>query len=56
MIFFTKLFKKKLKEEIPPMPSWETVVEMMSFSLVREGPQEGGRAQRGKKHAVHSFL
>ena len=29
MIFFTKLFKKKLKEEIPPMPSWETVVEMM---------------------------
>ena len=29
MNFFTKLFKKKLKEEIPPMPSWETVVEMM---------------------------
>ena len=29
MIFFTKLFKKKLKEEILPMPSWETVVEMM---------------------------
>ena len=29
MIFFTKLFKKKLKEETPPMPSWETVVEMM---------------------------
>ena len=29
MNFFTKLFKKKLKEETPPMPSWETVVEMM---------------------------
>ena len=29
MNFFTKQFKKKLKEEIPPMPSWETVVEMM---------------------------
>ena len=29
MNFFTKHFKKKLKEEIPPMPSWETVVEMM---------------------------
>ena len=29
MNFFTKQFKKKLKEETPPMPSWETVVEMM---------------------------
>ena len=29
MNFFTKLFKKKSKEETPPMPSWETVVEMM---------------------------
>ena len=29
MNFFTKLFKKKLKQETPPMPSWETVVEMM---------------------------
>ena len=29
MSFFTNLFKKKLKEETPPMPSWETVVEMM---------------------------
>lgn len=29
MNFFTKLFKKKAVVEIPPMPSWETVVEMM---------------------------
>ena len=29
MNFFTKLFKKKLKEETPLMPSWETVLEMM---------------------------
>ena len=29
MNFFTKLFKKKSVVEIPPMPSWETVVEMM---------------------------
>ncbi|MBP3686674.1 MAG: hypothetical protein J6J21_06555 [Clostridia bacterium] len=29
MNFFAKLLKKKLKEETPPMPSWETVVEMM---------------------------
>ena len=29
MNFFTKLFKKKSKEEISPMPSQETVVEMM---------------------------
>ena len=29
MNIFTKLFKKKSKEETPPMPSWETVVEMM---------------------------
>ena len=29
MNFLTKLFKKKVVVEIPPMPSWETVVEMM---------------------------
>ena len=29
MSFLTKLFKKNSKEETPPMPSWETVVEMM---------------------------
>ena len=29
MNFFTKLFKKKPRVEIPPMPSWETVVDMM---------------------------
>ena len=29
MNFFTKLFKKKPVVEIPPRPSWETVVEMM---------------------------
>ena len=29
MNFFTKLFTKKAVVEIPPMPSWETVVEMM---------------------------
>jgi len=29
MNFFTKLFKKKAVVEISPMPSWETVVEMM---------------------------
>ena len=29
MSFLTKLFKKNAKEETPPMPSWETVVEMM---------------------------
>ena len=29
MNFFTKLFKKKAVVETPPMPSWETVVEMM---------------------------
>lgn len=29
MNFLTKLFKKKLVVEIPPMHSWETVVEMM---------------------------
>ena len=29
MSFLTKLFKKNSKVEIPPMPSWETVVEMM---------------------------
>ena len=29
MNFFTNLFKKKSKEEISPMPFWETVVEMM---------------------------
>jgi len=29
MNIFTKLFKKKSKEETLPMPSWETVVEMM---------------------------
>ena len=26
---FIKLFKKKAAVEIPPMPSWKTVVEMM---------------------------
>ncbi len=29
MNFFDRLFKRKLKVSIPPMPSWETVVEMM---------------------------
>ena len=29
MNFLTKLFKKKPVVEIPPRPSWETVVEMM---------------------------
>ena len=29
MNFLTKLFKKKTVVEIPPRPSWETVVEMM---------------------------
>ena len=29
MNFFTKLFKKKPVVKIPPMPSWETIVEMM---------------------------
>ena len=29
MNFFSKLFKKKPSAEIPPMPSWETVIEMM---------------------------
>ena len=29
MIFLTKLFKKKSKEETSTIPSWETVVEMM---------------------------
>ena len=29
MNFLTKLFKKKPVVEIPPTPSWETVVEMM---------------------------
>ena len=29
MSFFTKLFKKKPVVEIPPMSSWETVVDMM---------------------------
>ena len=29
MSFLAKLFKKNSKEETPPMPSWETVVEMM---------------------------
>ena len=29
MNIFAKLFKRKSKEETPPMPSWETVVEMM---------------------------
>ena len=29
MNFLTKLFKKKPVLEIPPRPSWETVVEMM---------------------------
>ena len=29
MSFFTKLFKKKRALEMPPMPSWETVVKMM---------------------------
>ena len=29
MSFLTKLFKKNSKVEIPPMPSWETIVEMM---------------------------
>lgn len=28
MNFLTKLFKKKPAVEIPPRPSWETVVEM----------------------------
>lgn len=29
MNFFDRLFKGKSKAPIPPMPSWETVVEMM---------------------------
>ena len=29
MNFFTKLFKKQPMREMPSMPSWETVVEMM---------------------------
>ena len=29
MNFFDRLFKRKAKAPIPPMPSWETVVEMM---------------------------
>lgn len=29
MNFFTKLFKKKPRVEIPPMSPWETVIEMM---------------------------
>ena len=29
MNIFAKLFKRKSKEETPPLPSWETVVEMM---------------------------
>ena len=29
MNFVTKLFKKQPMGEMPPMPSWETVVEMM---------------------------
>ena len=29
MNFFSKLFKKKASAETPPMPAWETVVEMM---------------------------
>ena len=29
MNFLTKLFKKKPVVEIPPRPSWETVIEMM---------------------------
>lgn len=29
MNFLTKLFKKKPVVEIPPMPSWKTVVDMM---------------------------
>lgn len=29
MNFFANLFKKKPKTVIPPMPSWETVIELM---------------------------
>ncbi len=29
MNFFAGLFQKKAKTEVPPMPSWEAVVEMM---------------------------
>lgn len=29
MNFFDRLFKRKLKASISPMPSWETVIEMM---------------------------
>ena len=29
MNFFAKLFKKKPDTETPPMPSWETVIELM---------------------------
>ena len=40
MNFFTKLFKKKLKEETPPMPSWETVVEMMYTNIWMHFPMK----------------
>ncbi len=29
MNFFDRLFKRKSKVSIPPMPSWETIVEIM---------------------------
>lgn len=29
MSFFKKLFRKKKQEFIPPMPSWDTIVEVM---------------------------
>lgn len=29
MKFFDRIFRKKVKREIPQMPSWETIVDMM---------------------------
>ena len=29
MIFFNKIFRRKRNADIPPMPTWDTIVEMM---------------------------
>ena len=50
MNFFDRLFKRKSKAPIPPMPSWETVIEMkmnghIFVHMIMRYPQCGSHSE-----------